>query len=229
VGKKSKLILRFPRLNLTQFDILAAKIIHRTYNEIVRERMHYEGYDIYRTRIGISAPAKFAILGQMLVKKKINPDIYIKVMSRYGKFRDTKYLPHPIQLCSEKAFLAFQWLHKKERKKYEFEEDWKKAIRAGNDEDIYEALKKSSLMVQDVRKNFNLRIAEAVMFLKAEISPWYWAWYVASIKRKHAQELLEWLVAEEPELKKQILASTKYYVEHISVWQRSKKTIRRYL
>lgn len=227
--RKWKRIPRFPRLDLSKQDIHAQSILHATYNSLARDRTHYEGYDLYRTRVGFFAPIKFAMLGQILIKQKIDPAIYLKVMCRYGAYRDTRYLPHPSFLCSEKALEIYEWLHKSERKKYEFKEDWQKSIRAGKDEDIYYSLKNSALMVKDVRNNFSLKIIEAVMMLKSEISPWYWAWVIASVKKKRAEELLEWLVAEEPELKKKVMASTRFYVQHLLVWKKAKKIIGKYL
>ena len=227
--RKSKRMKRFPRLELDRDMKLAEKILRITYNSIAGDRIHWNEYDLYRTKLGIMAPTKFALLGQILVEEKIDPALYLKVLCKYGVYSRSRYLPHVNFLASKEALKVYHWVHESLLKKYPIKKDFKEATSRTNNKQIYHSIKNSALMVRDVRKDYNLKIIEASVCLKAEISPWYWAWVISSVKKELAEELLEWLVFEEKDLKKRIMRCTKYYVEHLDVWRKAKKLIAEYL
>lgn len=227
--EKSKHMKRFPRLELDRDMKLAEKILRITYNSIAGDRIHWNEYDLYKTKLGLMAPVKFSLLGQILVEKKIDPALYLKVLCKYGVYSRSRYLPHVNFLASEEALKVYEWVHQSLLKKYPSKKDFKEATSRTTDKQIYHLVRNSALMVKDVRKSYNLKIVEASVFLKTEISPWYWAWVISSVKRELAEELLEWLVYEEKDLKKKIMRCTKFYVENIHVWREAKRIIRKSL
>jgi hypothetical protein len=229
---------RFPRLYLTPKMVLTERILHHVYNRLSEQRSSRKGggigwYDIYKTKNGLMAPVKFMLLSQQLVERKIDPAVYLKVMSQYGMYQNANFLPHPKWLASKKALKVFKWLHRKTREKYAYESDWKKQTEVGQKKDlvdIKEAMKVSALMVKDVRKSFKLKLYEAMLFLRGEVSAWYWATFLALLKREgRRSEVLDFLWEEDYELRKEVILCTKYFLANRSVWRVAKKVLRKYL
>ena len=237
----AKKVMRFPRLYLTSEMMVAEKIVRHIYNKLYEDRLFRHGksrgdrfgwYDVYKTKRGIQqqAQVKFMMLGQDLVEKKIDPAVYVKVLAQYGKFQNSRYMPHPTWMASGKAIKVFKWMKKRSRQKFRLKSDWKKSLKLDNTDEIKQMMKTSAMIVRDVRKNFNLKLFEALIFLRDEISPWYWAVFLSLLKRKsRREEVLDFLWREAPDLRKAVILCTKYFLGHRPIWRMSCAQLQKYI
>jgi hypothetical protein len=178
--EEEKLIKRFPRLKMDSKSLRAERIIRIAYNKIRRSKdlwAHQTGYDIYRTKQGWRAMFMFKLLGEKLIQQNIDPALYVKVMARYGKYKGSKYMPHPTWLAKDKTIEVFRWVYRKERRSYELHLDWKKELNGWSELDIYASIRDSGRMLRQVIEGRGLGENEAVMMLWEELSPWFIAAY----------------------------------------------------
>jgi hypothetical protein len=235
---KSKTMQRFPRMKgITPKVRLIERLLHQTYNTLAKgrnahlrgnlsrnpARMHH--YDLYRTKQGKRAPFNFLVLGIELADRNIDPSLYLKVMSQYGQWSRSRYLPHPTWLASDKALEIFEWKYQRERKKYELESDWKRALRGHHEEDIVKAVYSSANMIQLAMETFQMGEAETVLMLKDELSPWFLAGYLPA--RKEYAEELEAVLRSEDDLYTQSLLCLRHYDHNRPTWQEVRKIIQR--
>lgn len=167
---------RFPRLKINQEISVSEKLLRHTYNYIIRSRNKHwnRTYDIYKTlKFGNFARNNFLVLSTILQEKQIDPAIYVKVLSRYGRFENSKYLPPPSWLASSKGLETFEWLKKKQRNHYELKADWKRSFIDTSEEEILEGVKSSTKMVVGIKKDLSLLTSEAIVFLWSELSPYF--------------------------------------------------------
>lgn len=176
---------RFPRLQMDHKSASAERILRLTYNKMRKSRgieFHSFNYDIYKTKQGWRAKLAFMFLGEKLVLQNIDPALYIKVMCRYGKYKNARFMPHPTWLGRDKTIKTFKWLYRKERKSYELHLDWKKALDGWSDLDIYSSIRDSASMMKAAVEKLGVRKNEALKMLQEELSPWYRAVYAMKNK-----------------------------------------------
>lgn len=169
---------RFPRLVMDAKSVSAERILHITYNKMRKSRgIRFQNfkYDIYKTKQGWRAKLAFIFLGEKLILQNIDPALYIKVMCRYGKYKNSKYMPHPTWLRKDKTIKTFKWLYRKERKSYDLHLDWKKAIDGWSDLDIYSSIRDSAELLNTAVEKMQIGKEEAFMVLRKELSPWFMA------------------------------------------------------
>lgn len=140
-----KVKTRFPRLKENSASKLNEKILHRTYNKMSMSRnsnlQRYGNYDVYKTDKGDKAVKAIKLLSVVVRDRKIDPDTYIKVMCRYGKFANSRYMPQLSWLIKKETLDIFEtWFLKRERNKYELKEDWRQAIAEWNIKDVYKEM-----------------------------------------------------------------------------------------
>jgi hypothetical protein len=233
--KASARKLRFPRLYLTAEMVIAERILHHTYNKLSEARSSSKSYgvrwyDIYKTKNGLMAPVKFMMLAQDLTLRRIDPAVYLRIMSQYGVYQNTTFLPHPSWLASRKALKVYKWLRKRTLAKYQNEYEAKQNLDPKKSDQIKMAMESSASMVGDVKKTFHLKLYEAMIFLHNEISPWYWATFISLLKRRSRRDLiLEYLYNEHPDLRKSVILCTKYFLANRHVWRMACSVLRKHL
>jgi hypothetical protein len=176
-----KSIKRFPRLEVSSKMKWVEGILHTTYNRTARGKnfkLRNFNYDIYNTKQGWRAQLRFLQLAEKLIAHNINPALYIKVMARFGPFKNLRYMPHPTWLAKDKNIRNFKWFYRTERKSYPLKLDWKKALDGWSDLDIYAAIRDSAEMLNFAVLKTGMGIEEAFMMLRKEISPWFLAVHV---------------------------------------------------
>lgn len=190
---------RFPRLEIDKKSLHAERILHLTYNKMRKSRgslkFHNFHYDVYETKRGWSAKLAFLFLAEKLVRLNIDPALYVKVMCRYGKFKDAKFLPSPVWLQKDKAIQIFAWVYRKERKSYELHLDWKKELDGWSDLDIYASIRDSAGLLRQATEGMKIGTDEAFMMLRKELSPWFLAVHALKDKEgwKDFRRCLEFL------------------------------------
>lgn len=178
---------RFPRFRLTAAEKITAKILHRVYNTLSIKRKPelyaVRSFDILKTKRGKFAAQSFLVLAKELCFKKIEPTLYLKVMSEYGYFKQTKYLPPPTFLASEKAMEIFGWLEKKQRKHYTTEDEWKKGLGTNkvNEKRVLDGVINSRDHVAQIQEVTGLSINDIIFAQHRFLSPWYMALYSSHV------------------------------------------------
>jgi len=172
--QKLQRVQRFPRLRLSQKAKLAEQVLHHTFNQLARTRFKPPFWDLYKTKQGRTARAKFFCLAQELVSRKIDPAIYLRVLCKYGKFENTPYLPPPSWLASEKALETFAWMLKRETRRFP-QGQWRSASKGWSSKQALESVQNGIAQVRVVRKAFGLKSHEAILLLQKELSPWFLA------------------------------------------------------
>lgn len=167
-------MIRFPRLKITPQIKITETILHHTYNSLVQKRNYHDlrnFYDVYTAkRTRANAKTKFVLLAEKLLQLGILPQLYLKVMSNYG-VKNARYLHHPTFLASEKALEIFEWLEKKERKKYPSKESFNRNIVIGGSRDEEEIL--SSVRFSAKYAN---ELSPLLLFVQRDsLSNWYLA------------------------------------------------------
>lgn len=163
---------------------LAENILRVTYNREAETRSMGKrniNFDVYKTKTGDSAKIAFQKLAVRLLRRKvkINPAVYVKVMSKYGKFESASFMPPPGWLAKRSTVSIFsEWLYKRRRNYYELESDWKASIASWSDKEILGAVEDSLLMVKQVMEGQSMPFAVAVHSLWPELTPWFRAAYV---------------------------------------------------
>lgn len=156
-------------------------IIHAAFNKTARGKffkLRNYNYDIYKTKQGWLAKLRFIQLAEKLLDQNIDPALYIKVMARFGPYKNLRYMPHPTWLAKDKNIKKFKWFYRTERKSYPLKLDWKKALDGWSDLDIYAAIRDSSEMLNLAVEKTGMGIEEAFMMLRKDISPWFLAIHV---------------------------------------------------
>lgn len=223
-SKASKAKRRFPRLAMSSEERACVKILIHTYNRVAERGNVKKGggrswYDIRKTKRGKFTEFQFQMLAQDLVKHKIDPAVYVQVLSQYGRFSRAGYMPHPKWMSSEKAFEVYEWMHRRERGKYVQERDWKRARKGKERDHILAGIKTSAAMIADVRSTLGLRTVEAVMFMRDEVSPPY---LLCVLRRNKGNAgALEALLARET--RREIAACLRYFMHNRSDWRAAKK------
>lgn len=168
------------------------------------EKRNYK-YDVYKTRRGEVAQLAFQKLAKRLVRKKINPAIYLKVMGTYGKFESANFMPPPGWLSKWETIKIFTtWMHANRRNRYELKLDWKKAFATWSDQDIFKDLEDSRYMVQQVMDASNADFEETVYVLRAELGPWFMATF-SFLSMDRDTKLCRRFLLKHPQVKKKAL------------------------
>lgn len=180
-------VKRFPRFEISGKVRWCERILHVTYNKTAKGKffkLRNFNYDIYKTKQGWIAKLRFIQLAEKLLAQNIDPALYIKVMARFGPFKNLRYMPHPTWLAKDKNIKKFKWFYRTERKSYPLKLDWKKALDGWSDLDIYAAIRDSAMMLNLAVEKTGVGIEEAFMMLRKDISPWFLA--------IHAQKASDW-------------------------------------
>lgn len=229
-----KKILRFPRIEGINGHVrLCERILHRSYNQLAIKRnpklRTWGRYDIYRVKKTAGrGPFFFTVLALQLVKQKIDPSLYIKVMSEYGQFANKIWLPPPSWLASEDAVKAFDWKHRSERNKYELEEDWKRSKRGWRERDIYRALENSAEFVQKACDNFKISEMAAITMLLQELNPWFISVYLGIANKKVGDTLMQ-LVIGSADVRSQVTLCMAHLHKNVQTWRRARNVLQEYL
>lgn len=193
---------RFPRIRITSEIRLVERILHHTYNKLARARdinkagyRNYQ-YDIYKTKFGSRAPIIFLMLAQTLVEKDIDPAIYIKVLSQYGKYGRSNYMPHPTWLGSQKALEVFSWMYKDRKKRYERKKDWRKFLDDRNlsAKHIRKEIRAEARRIKEIRRAHRVDFLPAILMIFTELNSWYLGAAMLLTSRKIRESL--WVVLE---------------------------------
>lgn len=201
--KRKKKVRRFPRLPELQGKVRhAEKILRLVYNRLYasrRIRLNNFNYDVYRTnRQAGKDKIAFTDLAFKLVKRNIDAALYLKILCRYGKYKNSTYMPRPAWLVKDKTIEQFAWLYRKERKSYDLHLDFKKAISGWSDLDIYSSIRDSGEMFASATKQ-GLTETEALLAIRQELSPWFIAVHTLKTdSQKDFRKCLEFLRRHQP-------------------------------
>jgi len=172
-------IRRFPRIFVPREFQYYLRILRLTYNRLALKRnprlRYFTRFDVFHTKWGDRAKCHFIDLAMKLKDKNIDPALYLKIMCRYGRFKDSTWMPRPGWLAKSKTIKIFHWLYRKEVKTYDLRLQFKKEISGWSDLDIYSAVRDSSKMYRDATEKLGLHPDEASVLLKKDLSPWYLA------------------------------------------------------
>ena len=221
--------LRFPRMEgITPRVRQYEQLLHHSYNRIATYRnpglRTWGSYDIYKAKRGERAPFFFMVLAQELVEKKIDPSLYLKVMSRYGQFENTKYLPPPAWLADENTIKNYEWLKAKQENQYERKADWKKMIKGFREKDVFQAIRSSTKFIQHAQSNFQLSEFQAISQMLDEMSPWFLAAYLPSATKKVSEMLLV-LIKTRPDIYKTVVQCFNHFRQNEPTWRHSKQIL----
>lgn len=181
-------IQRFPRWNLTKEEKLVWALLRVTFNRMamlrsVSKREMKGGWDVYNTKIGLRAKYAFLMLTPQLIEREIDPSLYIKVMCKYGQFKRSQTMPHPIFLASQKALDIFAWKVKSERKTYGLKEEWKKSLEGElTSGEIYAAVKSGARIFKEARRQLGVTSSQTFLAIFKDLSPAFTAAYVKESK-----------------------------------------------
>jgi hypothetical protein len=193
---------RFPRIRITSEIRLVERILHHTYNKLAGAKdinkagYHKYQYDIYKTKFGRRAPVIFLMLAQTLVEEGIDPAVYIKVLSRYGRFGHSNYMPHPTWLGSKKALEVFSWMYQSRKKRYEREKDWRNYLDDRNlsAKHIRKEIRYEARRIKHIRRTHRLDLLPAILMILFELNSWYLGAAMLLTSRKVRESL--WVVLE---------------------------------
>lgn len=176
--KKKIKIRRFVRLDIPKELRHYERILRHTYNILATKRdrkKQFYRYDIYKTKQASRAAIKFLELAKELKNHNIDPALYLKIMSRYGRYREARWMPSPTWLARKKSVEDFKWVIRKERRSYDLRLDYKHEIDGWSVFDIYAAIRDSSSMFRDAVDKAGLHPDQATVMLKKDLSPWFMA------------------------------------------------------
>lgn len=223
--RESQLIKRYPRIaGITPKVRLTERILWLTYNSMATKRGHLWQYDLYKTKKGIRAPFNFLLLAKQLVKRKIDPALYLKVMGQYGPYLRATYMPHPTWLASKAALKIFKWKLKSERRKYEREADWKRALASGRESDIWKQVRYCRRQVEMAVETFKLPEDTAVIMLREELSPWYIATHL--VTHRKSADALEKLIRSDDRLYASTILCLRHFKANHGTFRKAKKIVR---
>jgi hypothetical protein len=171
---------RFPRLptpagELSQIE----RILWITYNKIWQSKSYSQnarGFDVYKKNP--DAKRCFIILADTLHKEHIDPSLYLKVMSKYGKYEHSHWMPHPSWLMKLETLKTFDWVLEKQKARYPRHEDWIRHLNDPGRENyrhIDAGIKDSWRQVHEMMKLHDIGIAAASVLLIDSLSPWFLA------------------------------------------------------
>jgi hypothetical protein len=174
----------FPRLERDGRVQAIAQILRVTYNHIVRERNLklakrgrglLQGYDI--RKFDPLAEWNFYKLAVRLNEQGVDPALYIKVLSNYGRFRHTRYLPRPAFFCGQKGMDIYKWLMPKIRDQFpgQLESMDNSLVEKDNISSTRIALEilASLKIIRDVQKTHpRILVCDILYSQNALLSPW---------------------------------------------------------
>lgn len=179
---------RFPRLRINQEIRLNERILLATYNSLVRRRASVSNrwartkYDVCKMgQWKKTAPTHFLVLASLLSREGIDPALFLKVLSQYGKFRHSKYLPPPKWLLTDDALEKYRWLLYRDRETYPVKKDWKSYLNGkpsegtALNEAVLSSIRQSASIVEGTIKTFQVKLLSAVFAHLDHLSPWYLA------------------------------------------------------
>lgn len=225
-----KIVKRYPRLQgVTSKAKLFQKILHRTYNNLSQKRKFGKRmiqYDIYKTKQGRNASIQFLMLAIDLtrIRPKVDPKEYLTVMSQYGVYANSKFMPHPSWLASEEAIKIYAWKLISERNKWERDDDWKKSKEGWSERDIFKTIKNSSEFLLKAAELRGISEMDAMSLLLGDLNPWFLATYLPNVT-KRVQTVLTTILKTMPELWQDIMTCIMYYRKKPQIWQQSKKIL----
>lgn len=148
-----------------------------TYNLLMRRKRRYLwNYDVFITpKLCGRNLIAFVDLASLLIDSGVDPSLYLKIMSRYGRFRDAPYLPPPVWLSQKPTVKKFKEIYRRQRRKYSLRLQFKKDISGWSDLDIYSSIRDSSKMFRDATEKLGMHPDQAMMMLRKDLSPWYMA------------------------------------------------------
>jgi len=210
---------RFPRLELDRATRIAEKIIRIAFNKMARSRnLRYRNfnYDVYKTKAGWKVKLKFILLAEKLIQQNIDPALYIKVMCRYGKFKNVEWMPHPTWFSKDSTIEKFLWVYRKERKHYILDIDWKKELDGWSDLDIYSSIRDSGGIIKRVVEGQKIKTDEAIYAFAKELSPWFLAVYSKKHKKSFWNRWFE-----------DYCKCSRFLNRHRHIWHVAKKALKR--
>jgi len=176
--RKKKIPRRFPRLDVPQELNHYMRIIRTTYNMLATRKDPQKrrfGYDIYKTKLAGRASIAFLDLARQLKDYNIDPSLYLKIMSRYGRFKNATYMPRPTVLAKKSWIENFKWVYRREKKHYDLKLDFKREISGWSVFDVYASIRDSASMLKDAIEKVGLHPDQAIVMLKKDLSPWFMA------------------------------------------------------
>ncbi len=214
---------RFPRIKLTKSIRVTERILHYTFNQMSKaknpRKMKYVRFDIYKTKNGKTAPQTFLLLACMLLEKKIDPAVYIKILCKYGKYRNSKWMPHPTWIGSQKALEVFEWLYRKERKKYIRNDNWRNNLDSGKIDfaKIGKVIRLEARRVLDTMKTQNVSLLTATSMLWWHLNPWYIS-AASLLLPKDSRSSLWVTISNCPKAEQQSIIECTYHLSQNSRW-----------
>lgn len=168
---------RFPRILVPDRLKARLRILRLTYNLLMkRKRRYLWHYDVFTTpKLAGRNLIAFVDLAAILREGNIDPSLYLKIMCRYGRFKDAPYLPSPVWLSKRPTVEKFRWIYRRQRRSYGLHLQFKKEISGWSDLDIYASIRDSSNMFRDATEKLGLAPDEATVLLRKDLSPWYLA------------------------------------------------------
>jgi hypothetical protein len=215
---------RFPRWKLTGSEKLVMGILRLTYNKIAKSKdvskrsRSYKNkrtwdWDIYRTKVGWRAMRAFMLLAPKLVEKKLDPSLYVKVLCRYGHYKNSRTMPHPAFLASDKALEIYTWLVKKDRQLYKLEEDWKRYLNVWTEEDAYASAKSSTRIFMEAKRQLGVPSSQVFLAIFKDLSPLFIAGYLYSSREwRHVRRAL-WELRKNSRLRHSVIRGIKSELE----------------
>lgn len=227
--RESQLIKRWPRIaGITPKVRLTERMLWLTYNAMAKRRTpnsrgQYFKYDLYKTKKGVRASFNFLLLAKQLVKREIDPALYLKVMGQYGPYLRATYMPHPTWLSSKAALKIYKWKLKSERRKYEREQDWRRALAGSRESDIWKQVRHCRRQVEMAAKTFNLAEDTAVIMLREELSPWYIATHL--VTHRESADALTKLIRSDDRLYASTILCLRHFRDNHGTFRKAKKIV----
>ncbi len=205
---------RFPRLSTPVEKLVSvSEIIRATYNKLAKLRNVRLGnfsYDVYRSKKGQAAKFYFLVLADRLIVERIDPSLYLKVLSKYGLFEEKTYLPHPKWLASDKAQIAFRKTLIGSRRRFDTDVEWKAYLNRTervSPRDISKGIRLSWERLHEIMETWDAKLEDAIFVQFDLLSPWFLA-ICPEFLRLGGPELLK------PEFRKVLKACMRFLLHH---------------
>lgn len=167
---------RFPRFDVVPKVKYTERLLRATYNKLARAKnfsLRNFNYDIYKVKRGWKYKIDMMHLAIDLVNANINPIMFMKIMSRFGRYKSTLFMPTPTWLSNPAQLKRFEWFYRSEKKSYPLRLEFKKAMSGWSDLDVYSSVRDSARMVKQVMDAKSWSADTAVMVLWPDLSPWF--------------------------------------------------------
>jgi len=185
---------RFPRLDVPLELRHYERILRSVYNELAirrdKRKMFFQ-FDVYRTKRAGRAAIAFLDLAKLLKNHNIDPGLYLKIMCRYGKYKESTWMPSPVWLAKKSTLENFKWVYRREERSYPLHLQFKKEISGWSIFDIYASVRDSASMYRDAVEKVGLHPDMATVMLKKDLSPWFMA--TSLLISKDSKDFLECL------------------------------------